>query len=27
MKEYPNKKWFIFNNSVIDVSDLIHPGG
>lgn len=27
MKEYPNKKWVIFNNSVIDVSELIHPGG
>jgi len=27
MQGYPNKKWVIFNNSVIDLTDLVHPGG
>ena len=25
--EYSNKKYVIFNNQIVDLSNLIHPGG
>ncbi|CAD8106849.1 unnamed protein product [Paramecium primaurelia] len=26
-KEYNNKMWFIFNNSIVDLTGFVHPGG
>ncbi|CAD8152660.1 unnamed protein product [Paramecium octaurelia] len=26
-KEYSNKMWFIFNNSIVDLTGFVHPGG
>lgn len=25
--ELPNKKWVIFNNNIVSLENLVHPGG